>query len=254
MVFLYNCIDNQGALLFKDSSKRGLLGAGAASKARYLIDCRRTNPVCVAGSVRRVMNHLSRQLHAGIFILSSLWAAVEPSGAEDRRPKLIAPQQLISKQAPPMVNHAVLAQMNPENASVLVSLSRQRAYVYAAGQLAIDTPISSGKKAGFTPTGHFTIIQKDPNHRSNIYGNFVDSRGRIIRAGVSSRIDSAPSGTHYEGAPMLYFMRLTSEGVGMHVGILPGYPASHGCIRMPAEIAPQIYSRVKLGTPVQVMN
>jgi lipoprotein-anchoring transpeptidase ErfK/SrfK len=200
------------------------------------------------------MNHLPRRLQAGIFILSSLWMALEPSGAEDRRPKLTPPQQLISKQAPPTIYQTVLAQMTPENASVMVSLSRQRAYVYAGGQLAIDTPISSGKKAGFTPTGYFTIIQKDPNHRSNIYGNFVDSRGRVVRAGVSSRIDSAPSGTHYEGAPMFYFMRLTSEGVGMHVGILPGYPASHGCIRMPVEIAPQIYARVKLGTPVQVVN
>jgi len=144
--------------------------------------------------------------------------------------------------------------MTPDNASVLVSLSRQRAYVYAGKQLAIDTPISSGKKAGFTPTGNFTIIEKDPNHRSNIYGNFIDSRGRVVRGGVSARIDSAPSGTHFEGAPMFYFMRLTSEGVGMHIGILPGYAASHGCIRLPAEIAPQIYARVKLGTPVAVVN
>ena len=200
------------------------------------------------------MNHLSRSLQTCIFVLSSLWWAVGPSGAEDRRPKITPAQQLISKQAPPVINKTVLAQLAPENASVLVSLSRQRAYVYAGKQLAIETPISSGKKAGFTPTGNFTIIQKDPNHRSNIYGNFVDPRGRVVRSGVSSRIDSAPSGTHYEGAPMLYFMRLTSEGVGMHVGILPGYPASHGCIRMPAEIAPQIYGRVKLGTPVQVVQ
>jgi len=117
-----------------------------------------------------------------------------------------------------------------------------------------EDAVSSGKKAGFTPTGDFTIMQKDPNHRSNIYGNFVDSRGRVVRAGVSARIDSAPSGTHYEGAPMFYFMRLTSEGVGMHIGILPGYPASHGCIRMPAEIAPLIYAHVKIGTLVQVVN
>jgi lipoprotein-anchoring transpeptidase ErfK/SrfK len=200
------------------------------------------------------MNHLSRRLRAGTLILIFLWLALEPSRAADRRPQITPAQKLIYKQAPPVVYQTVLAQMTPENASVLVSLSKQRAYVYAGSQLAIDTPISSGKKAGFTPTGRFTIIQKDPNHRSNIYGNFVDSRGRVVRAGVSSRIDSAPSGTHYEGAPMLYFMRLTSEGVGMHVGILPGYPASHGCIRMPPEIAPQIYVRVKLGTPVQVVN
>jgi lipoprotein-anchoring transpeptidase ErfK/SrfK len=205
-------------------------------------------------AVTRLMNDLSRRLKACILILGSLWLVVEPSWAEDRRPKLTSPQRLISKQAPPAINQVVLAQMNPDNASVLVSLSKQRAYVYAGSQLAIDTPISSGKKAGFTPTGRFTIIQKDPNHRSNIYGNFVDSRGRVVRAGVSSRIDSAPSGSHYEGAPMFYFMRLTNEGVGMHVGILPGYPASHGCIRMPAEIAPQIYARIKLGTLVEVVN
>jgi lipoprotein-anchoring transpeptidase ErfK/SrfK len=201
----------------------------------------------------RLMNHLSRRLQAGTLIMSCLWLAIQPSSGEDRRPKLTPPQQLISKQAPPAINQSVLAQMTPENASVLVSLSKQRAYVYAGDQLAIDTPISSGKKAGFTPTGNFAVLQKDPNHRSNIYGNFVDSRGRVVRSGISSRIDSAPSGTHYVGAPMFYFMRLTNEGVGMHVGILPGYPASHGCIRMPAEIAPQIYTRVKLGTPVQVV-
>ena len=204
--------------------------------------------------ITRQMNHLLRRLQTGALIFISLCLAFKPSKAADRRPEMTSAQKLIYKQAPPAINKNVLAQMTPENASVLVSLSKQRAYVYAGNQLAIDTPISSGKKAGFTPTGHFTIIQKDPNHRSNIYGNFVDSHGRVVRAGVSSRIDSAPSGSHYEGAPMLYFMRLTNEGVGMHVGILPGYPASHGCIRMPAEIAPQIYARVKLGTPVQVMN
>jgi lipoprotein-anchoring transpeptidase ErfK/SrfK len=199
------------------------------------------------------MNDLSRWLQSGTLVAIFFSLAGELAEAADRRPQITAPQKLISKQAPSTINQAILAQMTPDNASVLVSLSKQRAYVYAGGQLAIDTPISSGKKAGFTPTGNFTIIQKDPNHRSNIYGNFVDSRGRVVRSGVSSRIDSAPSGSRFEGAPMLFFMRLTNEGVGMHVGILPGYPASHGCIRMPAEIAPQIYQRVKLGTPVQVV-
>ena len=190
-------------------------------------------------------------------MLSFLWLATNAGWTQDTHAPhatMALPQKLIAKQAPPVINQPVLAQTTPDNAVILVSLSRQRAYLYAGTQLAIDTPISSGKKAGFTPTGSFTVIQKDPNHRSNIYGNFVDSRGRVVRAGVSARIDSAPSGTHYEGAPMFFFMRLTSEGVGMHIGILPGYPASHGCIRMPAEIAPLFYAHVKLGTPVQVIN
>jgi lipoprotein-anchoring transpeptidase ErfK/SrfK len=201
------------------------------------------------------MTHLSPRLQGKrIAVLGFLMLAAVTVSGQVRNAKMTPPQQLIAKQAPPVIYKNVLAQTTPDNATVLVSLSRQRAYLYAGNQLAIDTPISSGKKAGFTPTGDFTVLQKDPNHRSNIYGNFVDSRGRVVRAGVSARIDSAPSGSHYEGAPMFYFMRLTNEGVGMHVGILPGYPASHGCIRMPAEIAPQIYARVKLGTPVHVVN
>ncbi len=121
-------------------------------------------------------------------------------------------------------------------------------------EVAIDTPISTGKSAGMTPKGTFTILQKNADHRSNIYGSFVNSRGEIVRSGVSTRIDSAPSGTSFRGAPMQYFMRMTWTGVGMHVGHLPGYPASHGCIRMPQDIAPLFYQRVKLGTSVRVTN
>jgi len=201
------------------------------------------------------MNHLLRRLQRDrIAVLGFLMVAAGTVSGQVRHATMAPPQQLISRQLPPVINKDVLAQATPDNASVVVSLSRQRAYFYAGNAVAIDTPISSGKKAGFTPAGNFTIIQKDPNHRSNIYGNFVDSRGRVVRGGVSALIDSAPSGTHFEGAPMFYFMRLTNEGVGMHIGVLPGYAASHGCIRMPAEIAPQIYARVKLGTPVHVIN
>ena len=156
-------------------------------------------------------------------------------------------------QDPPKVTPRVLERVNPSNAHVLVSLGKQRAYLLVGNEIAIDTPISSGKAAGMTPTGSFHVQEKDEDHRSNLYGNFIEGKGRIVRAGVSARIDSAPSGTHFEGAPMYFFMRI-SEGVGMHVGILPGYPASHGCIRMPAEIAPMFYQRVKIGTPVEVAH
>lgn len=145
-----------------------------------------------------------------------------------------------------------MEKVTPDNARVLISLSKQRAYLMVEDEIAIDTPISSGKKAGMTPTGSFTVSEKDKDHRSNLYGDFVDSRGRVVRAGISLKIDSAPSGTHYVGAPMKFFMRLTDGGVGMHVGILPGYPASHGCIRLPSKIAPLIYNKVKIGTPVVI--
>ena len=151
-----------------------------------------------------------------------------------------------------VVNSTILQGVNPTNSQVIVSISKQRAYLLTGDQIAIDSPISSGKRGHSTPTGSFTITQKDKDHRSSLYGDYKDSKGRTVRAGISARIDSAPSGTHFVGAPMKWFMRLTAEGVGMHVGILPGYPASHGCIRMPEQAAEMFYQRVKLGTPVRV--
>lgn len=160
--------------------------------------------------------------------------------------------ELIKAQPPMTVNSAILQGVNPGNSHVIVSISKQRAYLLNGDQIAIDSPISSGKRGHSTPTGSFNIMEKDKDHRSSLYGDYKDSKGRTVRAGISARIDSAPSGTHYVGAPMKWFMRLTGEGVGMHVGILPGYPASHGCIRMPEQGAEMFYQRVKVGTPVRV--
>ncbi|MEY2519087.1 MAG: hypothetical protein QOF24_846 [Verrucomicrobiota bacterium] len=159
---------------------------------------------------------------------------------------------LISKQPPIATNAAILQKIAPDNAHVIVSISKQRAYLMIGDEIGIDSPISSGKRGHTTPTGSFTVLEKDKDHRSSLYGDYKDSQGRTVRGGISARIDSAPSGTHYVGASMKWFMRLTGEGVGMHVGILPGYPASHGCIRMPEPAAAQFYSHVKVGTPVRV--
>lgn len=121
-------------------------------------------------------------------------------------------------------------------------------------EVAIDTPISSGKKTRETPKGEYMVLEKDPDHQSNLYGDYVNDQGKVIHSGVSITSDIAPSGTHFRGASMKYFLRLTPEGVGMHAGILPGYAASHGCIRMPAEMAKLIYQTVSVKTPVIVTD
>ena len=162
------------------------------------------------------------------------------------------PAALLSRQAKGVVNRDVADVITQENSRALISLPKQRLYLMTGDQIYIDSPISSGKAGHATPTGHFSVLEKDPNHRSSLYGNFVDRRGRVVRSGISARIDSAPSGTHYVGAPMKWFCRLTGGGVGFHIGILPGYPASHGCIRLPEDMAPLIYEKVRVGTPVTV--
>ena len=181
---------------------------------------------------------------------SSVFAQAAKGGAPQATPMKSA-RELISNQPPAVINKDLAATINPDNSHVIVSLSKQRAYLMTGEQIYIDTPISSGKRAGMTPAGSFTVAEKDKDHRSSFYGNFVDTRGRTVRAGISMKVDTAPSGTHYEGAPMRWFCRFNGA-IGMHIGILPGYPASHGCVRLPAEIAPLIYEKVKVGTPVEV--
>jgi lipoprotein-anchoring transpeptidase ErfK/SrfK len=161
--------------------------------------------------------------------------------------------EMINRQAGITINNALLAQVTPDNAHVVVSLPKQRALLMLGDQIAIDSPISSGKRGHTSPSGDLKVLEKDKNHHSTLYGDYKDSSGRTVRGGVSARIDSAPSGTHFVGAEMKWFMRLTEDGVGMHVGILPGYPASHGCIRMPSQAAELFYNHVKVGTPVQVL-
>ena len=185
-------------------------------------------------------------------------AFAQPVGtAAPRKQKRAA--ELIRKQEPPKVSPRVLERATPETSSIFISLGKQRAFFQVGEEVAIDTPISSGKRAGMTPSGTFKIVQKDADHRSNLYGDFVNPRtGRIVRSGVSARIDSAPSGTVFRGAPMRWFMRFgDANGArpeGMHTGILPGYPASHGCVRLPDEIAKLFFDRVVNGTPVIIAD
>ena len=184
-----------------------------------------------------------------VFALSHSVARAQLFG----HPRMKTADELIHKQDPPKTIPRVLGMIAPDksNVAVIVSIPRQRVYLMVGNQIAIDSPISSGKAGHETPTGSFTVLEKDPNHRSTLYGAFCDSKNRIVRAGVSLHIDSAPSGTHFVGAPMLYFCRF-HDAVGMHIGILPGYPASHGCVRLPDTIAPLIYQNVVVGTSVEV--
>jgi lipoprotein-anchoring transpeptidase ErfK/SrfK len=171
-------------------------------------------------------------------------------------PAPLAPQKkaqdLIHRQEPLKLNNSVLNRATPDSVHVVVSIPKQRAWLMVGDEIAADSPISSGKRGHNTPQGKFSVLEKDPNHHSSIYGDFRDSSGRVVRAGVSAHIDAAPSGTHFTGAEMKWFMRLTQDGVGMHIGILPGYPASHGCVRMSSDGAKFFYDHVKVGTPVAV--
>jgi hypothetical protein len=134
---------------------------------------------------------------------------------------------------------------------IVVDLSAQEAYLYRGKNLVATSRISSGREGHRTPTGHFSVIRKDENHRSSVYGAYCDSDRRIVVADVDVRRTPKPRNTQFIGAPMPFFLEF-SPGFGLHQGYLPGVPASHGCIRMPYWKARQFYSIAHIGTPVIV--
>jgi len=107
---------------------------------------------------------------------------------------------------------------------MVVSLNEQRAYVYRNGLLEAVSTVSTGKRGHATPTGVFTILQKDRNHRSSLYND----------------------------APMPYQERLTWDGIALHAGGLPGYPESHGCVHLPTEFARRLFETTRLGMTVVI--
>lgn len=136
--------------------------------------------------------------------------------------------------------------------AIEIRLGEQMVYLYKGGQLAGGSPISSGKEGYGTRPGRYRIIEKDIDHKSSIYGDYEDMYGHVIMTNIDNRIDRRPPGTRFEGAKMYYFMRIYG-GVGMHQGYLPGYAASHGCIRLPGHMAEKFFRATPAGTPVTIV-
>jgi hypothetical protein len=102
--------------------------------------------------------------------------------------------------------------------SVTIYLNEQRAYFYKGDQLVGVSQVSAGREGHDTPAGTYKIMQKDPDHASSLYGDYVDAAGNVVKKDV------------------------------------PGYPASHGCIRMPGKMALIFYNNVDIGTPVTIVK
>ena len=137
--------------------------------------------------------------------------------------------------------------------SILVDLRRQVAEFYRGGRIIGVAAISSGVENRRTPSGDYKILEKDIDHNSSLYGTIEDGSGNVVNIDATPRTP-VPAGCRYVPAPMHYFMRLTNDGVGMHQGFLPGYPASHGCIRMDRNVVPKFYENATIGMPVRVVR
>lgn len=127
----------------------------------------------------------------------------------------------LARAAPAKPPPPVVIRVPPERGvRLVVSLPQQRLYVFRNGELLTTSAVSTGKRGHGTPAGTFRILQKAVIHHSNLYSN----------------------------APMPYMQRLTQGGVALHAGHVPGYPASHGCIRLPWAMAKKLYAMTSFST------
>ena len=136
--------------------------------------------------------------------------------------------------------------------AIEIDLRDQTAYLIRNGRAVLSTPVSTGRYGHLTETGSFKVIEKERNHFSTLYGRIEDARGNTIVADADSDM-AVPRGGRFVPAPMRYFIRF-NNATGMHAGYLPGYPASHGCVRLPERNAIAIFNAVEIGTPVTVFG
>jgi lipoprotein-anchoring transpeptidase ErfK/SrfK len=134
---------------------------------------------------------------------------------------------------------------------IIVHIGEQKAYFYKGKTLVGETTVSTGKPGFGTPPGHYTVISKDAEHVSSVFGDYVDEYGNVVRSNIDSRKDTRPKGSHFDGARMPYAMFFRG-GYAMHQGYVPPFAASHGCIRIPKGMAATFYEHAPVGTPVTV--
>ena len=134
---------------------------------------------------------------------------------------------------------------------IVVSISQQRAWFYKGRLLVGESTVSTGKPGFDTPPGHYHVIEKDKDHVSSEFGDYLDGGGNVLESNIDIRKDPMPDGGRFDGARMPYFLRFNG-GYGMHAGYVPRFRASHGCIRLPARMARHFFENARDGTPVIV--
>lgn len=135
---------------------------------------------------------------------------------------------------------------------IKLDISEQKAYFLRGDHLVGQSLISTGAEGHPTPIGKFKIFFKNADHKSSVYGWIYDAQGNPINKNADIRKDKVPPGGRFDNSKMTWYNQFY-PAIGMHAGYLPGYPASHGCVRMPEWMAKHFFDAAPLGTPVEVV-
>lgn len=151
-------------------------------------------------------------------------------------------------------NDQLLPTTDASNSRIVICLKKQRGLLMKGDDVVMDYPICSGIPSRPTPPGEYKILEKTVDKNSNKYGKIYDANGDVTVWDADSTIDAIPEGGKFVGARMAYWMRLTNDGVGHHVGNVRRTPASHACVRGPSKVIPIVFGKVRLGTSVTILK
>jgi hypothetical protein len=166
---------------------------------------------------------------AGLYLLVGSYRADAAEAAQREAARRLAATKPPEPEAPPppeMIHPPAIADVLQSGTLIVISKASQNMHVFQDGILWASTPVSTGKRRHETPSGVFPILQKRRHHRSNIYSN----------------------------APMPFMQRLSWEGIALHAGYVPGYPASHGCVRMPRAFAQALFKLTRADATTVVIG
>lgn len=138
-------------------------------------------------------------------------------------------------------------------ARIIIDRPNQQAYFYKGDTIVGKTPVSVGSEGHDTPAGKYKVLEKKMGHYSGTWGVARNkATGAIVNENFSPKTDKMPAGCVYEPAKMPYSLRIVG-GYFMHVGYVPGYAASHGCIRVPEDMAKKFWENAYVGIPVTII-
>lgn len=152
-------------------------------------------------------------------------------------------------------DNAVMANARHGKKHIVLYLDRQVGEFYVDGKRGLLFPISTGIPGHSTPTGHFSIISKEKNNRSSLYGTIYDSKGNVVVQYADIHKDRVPPGGYYLGANMPFTMKFT-ELCAFHEGIVPEPPTltSHGCVHLTPPVAEELFALCPEGMPVRILS
>lgn len=138
-------------------------------------------------------------------------------------------------------------------ARIVINRPEQVAYFYRGDVIVGKTPVSVGSEGHSTPAGNYNIQEKKAMHYSQTWG-VAKRKGtdEVVVSDFNRKKDKLPTGCYYDPAKMPYALRIVG-GYFMHVGYVPGYAASHGCIRVPEDMAKVFWENAQVGTPVKII-